>query len=269
MTQIARKTVLITGGAQGLGHLLAEGCIQQGACKVILWDINEETLRATAEELSNKGATVEHGLIDVQDGKAVAAAAETVLATQPVDILINNAGIVVGKPLVEHSHSDIDRTIGVNVLGVMHVTRAFLPPILEHGGHIVNLASASSYMPLPRLTTYASSKWACLGFSESLRVELEDKHDVRVTTVCPSYINTGMFDGVRAPLLVPILDPDYVVNKIIHAIEHNKSIIRMPWLANLIPLSYALLPDCIFGSLLGKGLGIYRAMDLFKGHDKK
>lgn len=269
MTQIAKKTVLITGGAQGLGRLLAERCIRHGAAKVILWDINPETLESTADALRGGTTVVEATQVDVRNHEEIVDKARELLHTQGVDILINNAGIVVGKNLAEHSHEDIERTIAVNVLGVMHTTRAFLPAMLEHGGHIVNIASASGYLALPRLTTYAASKWACLGFSESLRIELREHPHIHVTTVCPSYINTGMFDGVAAPLLVPILEPDYVVNRIIGAIQHNKAQLRMPWLVNVIPLCQALLPRRVFEVVCGKGLGIYRAMDPFRGHGEE
>lgn len=263
MTQIAAKTILITGGAQGMGRLLAQQCVANGASKIILWDINEEPLNETVSALSGDGTTVEGAVVNVRDGEAVAEAAS---AAGHVDILVNNAGIVAGKPLAEQSHADIDRTIGVNVSGVMHTTRAFLPDMLEQGGHIVNMASASGYIPLPRLTTYAASKWACLGFSESLRVELRDQPNVQVTTVCPSYIDTGMFDGVRAPIGAPLLTPDYAVSRILRAIERDQAKLNMPWLVHLMPLCYNLLPSWIFEPVIGRGLGVYRAMDHFKGH---
>ena len=269
MSQIEKKTVLITGGAQGLGRLLAEQCIAHGAAKVILWDINEEGLAETAGELAGRGSEVEGYAVDVQDSDQIAATAEAILEEQPVHILVNNAGIVVGKPLAEHSHADIDRTINVNVLGVMHCTRAFLPAMLEQGGHIVNLASASGYMALPRLTTYAASKWACLGFSESLRVELEGQSNIHITTVCPTYIDTGMFDGVKAPAGVPLLKPDYVVERIVKAILRDTPILRLPWLVNTIPITQALLPRRLFELFIGKGLGIYKAMDHFEGHGRR
>ncbi len=264
MTRIANKTVLITGGAQGLGKLLAQRCIERQAARIVLWDISKATLDTTVAELSGS-APVEGMVVDVQDSAAIARAAE---AAGPIDILINNAGIVAGKPLAEQSHEDIDRTIGVNVSGVIHTTRAFLPHMLAQGGHIVNMASASGYIPLPRLTTYAASKWACLGFSESLRVELRDQPNVHVTTVCPSYINTGMFDGVTAPIGAPILAPEYAAGRILRAIEGNHAKVNMPWMVNLMPLCYNLLPSWIFEPVIGKGLGIYRAMDHFKGHEK-
>ncbi len=263
MTQIASKTILITGGAQGMGRLLAQRCIEKHAAKLILWDINEGQLGETVSTLSGKEADVTGTVVNVRDGDAVAAAAEE---AGHVDILVNNAGIVAGKPLAEQSHADIDRTIGVNVSGVIHTTRAFLPDMLAHGGHIVNMASASGYIPLPRLTTYAASKWACLGFSESLRVELRDQPNVQVTTVCPSYIDTGMFDGVRAPIGAPLLTPDYAVSRILRAIEEDQAKVNMPWLVHLMPLCYNLLPSWIFEPVIGRGLGVYRAMDHFRGH---
>lgn len=263
MTQIAAKTILITGGAQGMGRLLAQQCVARNASKIILWDISEGPLKETVSELSGDETTLTGAVINVRDGDAVAAAAE---AAGPIDILVNNAGIVSGKPLAEQSHADIDRTIGVNVSGVMHTTRAFLPGMLKRGGHIVNMASASGYIPLPRLTTYAASKWACLGFSESLRVELRSQSNVQVTTVCPSYIDTGMFDGVRAPIGAPLLTPDYAVSRILRAIERDQAKLNMPWLVHLMPLCYNLLPSWIFEPVIGRGLGVYRAMDHFRGH---
>jgi len=268
MTQLRNKHVLITGGAQGIGALLAEGCLERGAARVTLWDLNPDALDRRVAELRARGFTVEGSMVDMAEPAQIIRAAEASKAECPVDVLINNAGIVVGKPLAEQNHDEIERTLRVNTLGVIHATRAFLPDMIARGrGHIVNIASASGFVPVPRLTTYGASKWACLGFSESLRVELRNYKDIHVTTVCPSYIKTGMFAGASAPFLTPLLEPEYAARRILRAIERDTAMLCMPRIVHLVPMLYALLPAPLFDAVCGRFFGIYRSMDHFQGKD--
>lgn len=267
MTQLRDRHVLVTGGAQGLGALLAEGCLERGAARVTLWDIDEAKLDALSTRLRAAGHQVDARRVDLARLEDLLETAAALPEEWPVDVLINNAGIVCGRPLAEQTHDEIERTIRINTLGVIHATRALLPGMLERGrGHVVNLASASGFVPVPRLTTYAASKWACLGFSESLRVELRAHPGVHVTTVCPSYITTGMFDGVSAPFAAPLLTPTYAAERILRAIERNTTMLRMPRIVHLVPILYHLLPTPFFDHVCGDWLGIYRSMDHFKGH---
>jgi len=266
MTKIRNKTVLVTGGAQGIGRLVAEHCLNRGAARLILWDIDAEALERTCATFREEGHVVLGDVVDLSKPDDIARTAANVFATGTVDMLVNNAGIVVGKPLAEQTPEEIERTIRVNVLGVIHTTRAFLPAMIEGGtGHIVNMASASGFIPVPRLTTYGASKWACMGFSESLRVELQAHPGIHVSTICPSYIKTGMFEGASAPILAPLLEPEYVAERVIQAIEQNQRMVRMPWIVNLVPVLYHALPAAIFDSVCGRVLGIYRSMDHFTG----
>lgn len=269
MSTFKDKKVLVTGGAMGIGRLMAVRALEEGAARVVLWDINQSTLESTAAELRAKGFTVDTRVVNVAELFAIkAAATATMQEIGPIDILFNNAGVVVGKPFVEHTHEEIERTINVNVLGVMHVARAFVPAMVAQGsGHVINIASAAGLIPVPRQSAYSPSKWACLAFSEILRIEMEEgKTGVHVTTVCPSYINTGMFDGVTAPLLTPILDPDYAVGKIIDAVKHNRILLRMPWIVNLLPFFRGTQPARMFDFICGKIFGVYKSMSQFKGH---
>lgn len=269
MSTFKDKKVLITGGAMGLGRLIAESAIAEGAGLVILWDLNGPRLDTTAEELRKAGSSVETRVVNVADLFDIKkAAAETLAAHGAVDMLFNNAGIVVGKSFVEHTHEDFERTIQVNVLGVMHVARAFVPAMVaQKSGHVINIASAAGLIPVPRQSAYCPSKWACLAFSEILRLEMEEeKTGVHVTTVCPSYINTGMFDGVKAPLLTPILEPDYAVARIIDAVKRDKILLRMPWIVNLLPFMRGTQPARLFDFMAGKIFGVYQSMEKFKGH---
>ncbi|WP_242927229.1 SDR family NAD(P)-dependent oxidoreductase [Pontibacter vulgaris] len=268
MTKIANSTVLITGGASGIGKLTAQRCLQLGATRVILWDINQGNLDHFTKELRAQGYKVSGYVVDVADAADVQQAAEQVLQeTGPPDILVNNAGIVVGKLFAEHSFYEIERTLNINVSGVMMVTRAFLPAILTRGsGHIVNIASAAGLIPNPRMSVYAASKWAVLGWSESLRLELEQTgKNMHVTTITPSYIDTGMFAGVKAPVLTPIMQPEHFVEAMLDAIGKNKIILRKPTIVHLLPLFRGLLPARVFDFIVGRGFKVYTSMQNFTG----
>ncbi|WP_299701581.1 SDR family oxidoreductase [uncultured Pontibacter sp.] len=268
MTHVRQSTILITGGASGIGKLMGRKCLQQGATRLLIWDINPIGLQDTAQELSASGYEVHTYQVNVGDIEQVKQTAEQVLAQFGApNILINNAGIVVGKPFAEHSMAEIERTLQVNVLGVMAVTNAFLPDMLARGqGHVVNIASAAGLLPNPRMSVYAGSKWAVLGWSESLRLELEQAgHGMRVTTVTPSYIDTGMFAGVKAPLLTPILQPDTIADAILQAVEQNRIILRKPFIVHLLPLLRGILPTRVFDTVAGRWFGVYTSMNDFTG----
>ncbi len=268
MTKIKDKIVLVTGGANGIGKMLGERCLEDGAAELVIWDINSKNLKATAQEFKKKGYTTHAYLVDVSDLEDIKRAATLTLSeVGPVDILFNNAGIVVGKYFEEHSHEDIEKTIRINVLGVMHVARVFIPEMMRKGGgHIINISSASAFIPNPKMSVYASSKWAVLGWSESLRLEMEDTAPhVKVTTVCPSYIKTGMFEGVSAPLLAPLLEPEEIVNEIMQAIKDDEILVKAPLSVNLIPILRGVLPTRVFDFFIGRGLNIYNSMAKFVG----
>lgn len=272
MTKIANRTVLITGGAAGIGKMLAERCLEQRAYKVILWDINERSLLETKEEFAKRNFDVYTDVVDVADVNDIKrAAAKVKQELGTVDILFNNAGIVVGKSFKEHSHRDISKTININVAGVMHVALEFLPDMIDQKeGHIINIASAAGLIPNPNMSVYAASKWAVLGWSESLRLEQEEGETaVIITTVTPSYINTGMFDGVKAPLLTPIMEPKYIVDKIMRAVKEDEILVMEPFMTKTIPLLRGVLPTRVFDFVAGKIFGVYKTMEKFKGKPKE
>ncbi len=271
MTAIKGKTVLVTGAARGLGKLMCEESALRGAKEIIMWDIDEETLNTTANELAAKGHSVHPYVVDVTDVEQIEWAASDIKSSVgTVDILFNNAGIVVGKSFVEHTDADIEKTIAINVLGVMRVAKAFLSDMIaQKSCHIINIASAAGMIANPNMSVYASSKWAVLGWSESLRLELEEiNKNLRVLTVTPSYINTGMFDGVKAPMLTPIMEPDKIVARIMKAVEKNEILLRAPFVVNAIPMLKGILPTRVFDYVAGDLMGVYESMDKFKGHDK-
>jgi len=267
MTKIKGKRVLITGGASGIGKLMGESCLQKEASDLIIWDSNKEAVDICEKEFLAKGYKVTSYLVDVSNLNQIQEAAASVLEDGAVDILINNAGIVAGVPFHQQSPHTISKTLAVNIEGVMQVTRAFLPAMIaKKAGHIVTIASASGMMSIPNMSVYAGSKWAVLGWSESLRIELDSmKEDLQVTSVTPGYIDTGMFKGVKPPLLLPLLKPKAIVASIIKGIELNKLFVRKPFMVNCLPFIRGILPTRIFDWLVGSVLGVYKSMDHFTG----
>jgi len=151
------------------------------------------------------------------------------------------------------------------------MTHAFLPDLIaQPDGHVVNIASASSFIGLPFGATYASSKWAVLGFSESLLLELEHlgHRHVHVTAVCPSYVATGLFEGARAPLTTRLMTADRVANLTVRAVLKNKPYVRSPWLVKITPLLKAASPFRLFYLVAG-WLGVNTSMVEWRGRPSR
>lgn len=271
MRTVQSKIVLITGAAMGMGRLYAEHAVAERAAVVVLWDTDAKALEATRAELAARGTKVLAHVVDVSSPQAVAEAAQRVQAEAGTpDIVINNAGVVRGKPFWEHDPvTDTEFVIRVNVLGPMHVTRAFLPAMMAAGNEarVLNVASASGLVSVPRMTVYTASKWALIGWSDSLRLELkrEGHGHVRVTTLMPSYIKTGMFAGARAPLMTPLLEPAHVVDKAWAAMKAGKPRLMMPWTVALSRALHGLLPLPLWDWLAGSVFKVYSSMDAFTG----
>lgn len=267
MTDIAGRTAVITGGGSGIGRLLALALARKGA-DVAVWDVDGEAAEVVAEEVRAAGRRGWAHRCDVGDQASVdAAAAATLADAGVVDLLINNAGVVSGKPFLELTQADVERTFRVNVLSLYWVTGALLPQMVERGrGHVVTIASAAGLVGVARQTDYSASKHAAVGFDESLRAELaKTAPGVRTTVVCPFYIDTGMFDGVqtRFPRLLPILDPDHVVERIVAAIERDRARLVLPPIVRLVPAA-RVLPPKLADRLMGF-FGVNQTMDHFRG----
>jgi short-subunit dehydrogenase len=271
MTEIARKNILITGGASGIGRQMALKMAKEGG-NLILWDINEANLEKVKREIQDATGREAHGyLCDVSDREQVYAVAEKVKAdVGPVDILVNNAGIVSGQPLLDLPDEKIEATFKVNVLALFWVTKAFLPHMVErNAGHIVNIASSAGFVGVSKLTDYSSSKFAAVGFDESLRNELRSvAPNVRTTVVCPAFIDTGMFKGAKTRFssLLPILKEAEVADAVVKAVKAGRARLMMPAMVYLVP-SLRLLPIKVFDAL-GDILGVNVSMDEFVGRAK-
>ncbi len=271
MSQIRGATVLITGAASGLGRRLAHLAAVEGAA-VVMWDINGGALEAAAAGVRTEGAAAVHtGVVDVASRTAIYAAASDLAARSiAVDVLINNAGIVTGHRLLETADPQIEATFAVNTLALYWTTKAFLPGMAQRGrGHIVTIASAAGLVGVARQTDYSASKHAAVGFDESLRYELRGiAPQVKTTIVCPFYITTGMFQGVKSrfPVLLPILDEEKVARRIIRAIRRDERRLIMPPLVRLLPVM-RLLPAPLFDRVIDF-FGVNASMDGFTGRSR-
>lgn len=267
MTKIKGSNVLITGGGSGIGRIMGRIVLEKGAKSLTIWDINEQNMADTKAELSTKGEVYTQK-VDVSNATQVEEAANIAKKdTGGIDILINCAGIVANnKTFDEQSVADITRTMNINAVAPMLVTLQFLPDMLKRNfGHICNIASAAGMISNPRMSVYAASKWATLGWSDSMRIELEQaKSKVKVTTVAPYFISTGMFNGVKSRFF-PILKPEPTAKKIIKAIERNKWFKGLPFGFHFIRFCQAILPIKLFDFIFGEVVGIFHGMDNFTG----
>ncbi|MBR9758562.1 MAG: SDR family oxidoreductase [Algicola sp.] len=266
--QLKEKTVLITGGASGIGKIMVRLMLERKA-KVIIWDINQESIDKTLTECSNKGVLFGYN-VDVSNLEQIQDTAKKVKAEiGVVDVLINNAGIIVGKYFKDQTTSEISKTMAINANAPMFITRAFLDDMLhQNSGHICNIASSGGLVSNPKMSVYVASKWSLIGWSDSVRLEMKqmDKN-VHVTTILPYYINTGMFDGVKSK--IPILEPEATALTIVKAIEKNKKLISIPgYIYRLTRFGQAVMPIAVFDWFAGEVLGIYNTMAHFTGRKK-
>lgn len=268
---VSGGVVLVTGAAMGMGRLYALRAAREGAAAVILWDVDADGLASTAAEVSALGARAVVRRVDLASRDDIAAAAAEAQAEGPLTLLVNNAGIVRGALFWEHEPArDIALTMDINALAPMYVTHAFLPAMMSDAGRprrILNIASAAGTVSNPRMSVYAASKWAVIGWSDSLRLELEQQgySHLKVTTFCPSYISTGMFAGARGPLFTPLMTPDDAVNRAWRATVAGQPQLIAPATAQLGKVLRGLLPVRAWDFVGGKIFGIYTTMDKFTG----
>jgi all-trans-retinol dehydrogenase (NAD+) len=261
------KIVLITGGCSGIGKIMARKSLERGCKKLVIWDINEEGLLKTKQELGKIGGEIFTYQIDLSNLDSIKIQAQRVRTeVGSVDILINNAGIVVGKYFHEHTHDQVQKSMYINSNALMHTTLEFLPEMMaKNSGAICNIASSAGLISNPKMSVYAASKWAVVGWSDSLRLEMKQLNkNISITTIMPFFINTGMFDGVKSKLL-PILEPEKTSEKIITAIERETKMLAMPLPYWFIRFSQGILPIPAFDWVMENVFGIYDTMKEFTG----
>jgi len=196
LSDLKDKRALVTGAAQGLGRAVAELFVRRGA-RVVLSDIDGEALEKTVADIGGAAHAV---VSDVTSESQVAAAVQTTVDhLGGLDIAVNNAGIEIGKPLVEQTEAEFDRLMSINVKGVFFgIKHEALAMIAGGGGNIINMASVAGLGGCPLLSTYCASKAAVLRLTETAAIELRPA-GIRVNAVCPSFIRTEMVARLVSP----------------------------------------------------------------------
>ncbi len=193
------RWVVVTGAAAGIGYETALAFAKEGA-DIVAVDLDQERLAGTSRAVEALGRRCVPHACDVSSAAAVEAMALEVAADIGApDVVVNNAGIAFLGPFLETPIAAWDAVLGVNLMGVVHVSRAFLPAMIKAGGsrHLVNVASAAGLQPVANLSAYSASKHAVLGLSDAIAMELRRTH-VGVTVVCPGVINTAIVRNRQA-----------------------------------------------------------------------
>jgi len=255
-----------------MGELYARRAVAAGAAAVALWDIDVDAATALAADLSRSGVDVRGYRVDVSQRGEIAAGVERVRADFGApDIVINNAGIVRGTPFWEHEpERDIEATMRINALAAMWLTREVLPDMIADTSRpkrILNIASAAGTLANPHMSVYAASKWAMIGWGESVRLELEahGHRHIMITTFCPSYVSTGMFAGARGPLLTPIMTPRTATAAAWNGMLRGTPLVMRPWTVKLSMALRGILPTAAWDFLARNVFKVYSSMDEFTG----
>ncbi|HEY4178208.1 MAG TPA: SDR family NAD(P)-dependent oxidoreductase [Kofleriaceae bacterium] len=193
---LSGKNVVVTGAGSGIGRATAHAFAAAGA-HVAICDIDQKRVESVQQELG--GAVLLARAFDVAKRNSFRAFADEVHALVPaVDVVVNNAGVALGGNFLDYSLDDWDWQIGVNLTGVMHGCHFFVPQMVKRGtgGQVVNISSIFGIYPAPQTSAYVASKFAVLGFSQSLRTELAPQR-IGVTAICPGLIATDIIGGGR------------------------------------------------------------------------
>jgi len=200
MELVEGQTAVVTGAASGMGRAFAERFGALGM-NVVLADVEEPRLVEVAGQMRESGANVLPVVTDVASGESIDALAAKAFDTfGSVHVLVNNAGVGGGGPIAELTTNDWEWVLGVNLWGVIHGNRAFLPTMLASGepGHIVSTASMAGMMAAPMMGPYNATKFAVVAIMETLRAELElTGANVSCSVLCPGFVNTDIMDSAR------------------------------------------------------------------------
>ncbi len=232
------KVVAITGGARGIGKATATALVRKG-CRVAIGDLDLELAEQTAAGLG--GGTVALALDVTDRGSFASFLDETERQLGPVDVVVNNAGIMPVTTLVDESDDSIKRQLDINVYGVIVGTQLAIERLRPRGsGHIVNIASQAGKTALPGIATYSGTKHAVVGICEAVKAELRGS-GIEVHCVMPTVVNTELTAGVGQKLIKPVEVED-VANEIVDALELGRYDVYVPRSNAVMTRIGALLP---------------------------
>lgn len=257
MKRIAKRNVLITGGALGMGRSLARLFLIEGA-RVALVDIREDELYGTADAFEKYGE-VQPFACDLSEMNNIYDLKDKVEREfGPVEILVNNAGIVKSHRFLDKPDEFIQKLININLMAVFWTMKAFLPGMITKGeGYVVNMSSAGGLLAVPYISDYSASKFAVIGLTEALRQEfkIEGLKNIRFMYVCPNTVSTGLFEGARMVKGTQMLSSEDVTKRILKGIRKNRTFIGVPNAVYAVPLIKSLIPIPAM-DFIGRALGI-------------
>ncbi|TCP31785.1 hypothetical protein EV207_102278 [Scopulibacillus darangshiensis] len=250
--RLTNHIVVITGASGGIGREMAMLAASQGALPILIarsLDKLKEAQRVIKEHYQIEADV--HSL-DISDLDAIQDVFTAILKKHGhIDVLINNAGFGIFDYFTDATLKDIKSMFDVNVVGLMACTRMAVPHMIERrSGHIINIASIAGKLATPKSTVYSASKHAVLGFTNGLRMELEDQ-GVQVTAVNPGPIRTNFFHiadpegGYTASVNRFMIEPEHVASKVIAAIGTKKREINLPWTMSTGSRLYQLFPRLV------------------------
>jgi len=249
------RVAAVTGGAAGIGRATAAALVEQGAV-VVIGDVDGAGAQRAAHEV---GAAMAQRL-DVTDRAGFTTFLDTVEAVHgPLDILINNAGVMPLGRLVDEDDATTERILQVNLHAVIHGTREAMHRMVPRGnGHVVNLASTLGKAGLPGGATYCATKFAVVGFSESVKAELAGT-GVDLTLVLPGIVQTSLGEGVQQPLMIRRVQPEEVAAAIVDALERPRYEVYVPFEAGPVAMLGAALPSGL-RDRVARGLGLHATL---------
>jgi NAD(P)-dependent dehydrogenase (short-subunit alcohol dehydrogenase family) len=253
---LSGKVVAITGGARGIGKATAAALVRKG-CRVAIGDLDLPLAERTAAELG--GGTIAVAL-DVTDRSSFASFLdETERQLGPLDVLVNNAGIMPVTLFAEEGDDSIRRQIDINVYGPISGTQLAIERLApRHGGHIVNVASSAGKAGVPGIATYSGTKHAVVGFTEAVRAELRDS-GIEFSCVMPVTVNTALTEGVSDTRGVKKVEVEEVADEIVDALEVPRFDVFIPRSLKLTIALGALLPRRA-REAIGRFMGVDRIM---------
>jgi NADP-dependent 3-hydroxy acid dehydrogenase YdfG len=251
---LSGKVVAITGGARGIGKTTAAALVRKGA-RVAIGDLDLELTEQAAAELGAGAIALPLDVTDRASQETFLDEAEKQLG--PIDVMVNNAGIMPVTPFMEEGDDSIHRQIEINVYGVITGTQLALERMLpRRSGHVVNLASSAGKAGVPGIATYSGTKHAVVGFTEAMRAEFRNT-GVNFTYVMPVTVNTALTEGVADTRGVKKVEPEEVADAIVDALETNRVDVFIPRSLRVTVALSGILPR-----------GVREAMSRLMGVDK-
>ena len=261
------RVCVITGAGAGIGRALALGLARRGA-RLAISDVNDDALAETAALAEQLGAEVRIAHLDVSDREAFTAYADEVVAHfGTVNQIYNNAGVWLARSILDSDFEDFERLWSIDLWGVVHGTKLFLPHLIASGeGHVINLSSINGILAQANASQYCTAKFAVRGFTESLRLELQSAgHPVRALSVHPGGISTTIAStGLRDALgdgeelsehdlhlenlynrVILRMSPDRAADVILKAVEQDKTRVLVGMDAKLIDLATRAAPSLV------------------------